>query len=131
MGKVINHPVTSNNRNASIEQPIVENFDLSTITGSQKVFTFNAHLITKKTLLFQIDYTGLNALDATAVLQHSNNGKPGSFKDIIGLSPVTLDTASGTSYLEGIDFSGGYIQLLLILNSLTIGTLGIHAIAKD
>lgn len=130
MREIIPHTISALNRNAAIEQEIVKDYDVVRITTS-KAFRFDPKLHTKKTLLFQIDWDSLDALDATVILRHSNSGKAGTFKDIIGLSPITLSTASGTDYLEAIDFSGGYADCLVTLVSVTTGTIGIHALAKD
>jgi len=124
------HNISALNRNAALEQVIIEDYNVSLITSS-KAFRFDTQLQTKKTILFQIDFADLDALDATAILRHSNNGKAGTFKNIIGLSPITLGVASDTDYLEAIDFSGGFIECLITLNSVTSGTIGIHALAKD
>jgi len=130
MGKVEVHSISALNRNAALEQPIIEDYDVARIAPS-KAFRFDAEMHTKKTILFQIDFNSLDNTDATVILRHSNNGKAGTFKDIIGLSPITLGSANGTDYLEAIDFSGGFIECLVTLNSVTSGTIGIHALAKD
>lgn len=130
MGKIITHTIGSLSSNAAIEEIIAEDYDVSRITTS-RAFRFNSKLQQKKTLLFQIDWDNLDDTDATVVLRHSNNGKDGTFKDVIGLVPITLSTASGTDYLEVIDFSGGFVDAFVVLNTVATGTIGIHALAKD
>jgi len=129
MGEVKHHPKTSNNNNAAVEQEITKDFDISTFTGSDKAFKFGTILVTKKIVIFQIDYVNFNQATAIAKLQHSVSGKSGTFKDM-GLSSTLVNTTD-SDFIEAVDFSAGYIQCVIVKKTVTIGTFTIHALAKD
>lgn len=100
---------------------LAENIDLSKYGAeyyAKSEFSFDK----KSALLVETKFSGLNAVDGVLKLQTSISGRDGTFVDIVDNS-VTIDVNNGVQYIENVVFTGRFLRVVFVKNSVTSGTI--------
>ena len=90
---------------------------------------FGDSTLTTKNLLgfsrlsFQLRTTGFDAADATIQIQKSNDSK--NYLDIVGAT-LTFNSGTNTNFIEIENAKNGRYRAVIVVNSVSVGTLRIE-----
>jgi len=96
--------------------------------SNPRSFVFAGEFLPYNIVSIQLDWSGLDAIDATFKAQQ-RNGDTFSWNDIPDLDQL-LDSASGSVILEHIEFGGKSLNIDISKGTVTTGKLKVAIIAK-